>query len=311
MNPSIEIIPISKRIDDSDIHLKKITIGSGGPRLFLGASIHGDELTPIAVLWKLIEYFRVSKVNGTLTMISGMNPEGLAFLKRVDPYFNVDLNRIYPGDPDGTLPQRIANAIYRIAVEHDVVIDLHTAGDCIPFILLDPIEGDLKKDVIELATAMGITVLDEYVSNRYEAEKLGNSLPPQVLKENIPSFTLELPGGDRIDWTGVNVGFKAILNLMIHMGMVDAKKNDISEAFVLGELGYRRYDVSAGRAGILENFVRLGEYVEKFTPLGVVRDLVGNVVEWVKSEKPGYVVSRPSKSVVYPADRLYLLAVND
>ncbi len=311
MNPSIEIIPISKRIDDSIIHLKKITIGSGSPRLFIGASIHGDELTPIAVIWKLIEYFRVSEVKGTLTMISGMNPEGIAFKKRVDPYFNTDLNRVYPGDPEGTLPQRIANAIYRIAIEHDVVLDLHTAGNCIPFILLDPIEGDLRKEVEDLALSMGITVLDEYLGDKYEALKLGNSLPPQVLKKDIPSFTVELPGGSNIDWTGVNVGFKAILNLMIHLGMVDAKKNEITETFVLGELGYRRYDVFANRAGILENFVRLGEFVEKFTPLGVSRDFVGNVVEWIKSEKTGYVISLPSRSIVYPADRVYLLAVKE
>lgn len=309
MNHSIEIIPISKRVDGTEIHLKKISFGDGSPKVFLGASIHGNELTSLAVLWKLIDYMKISELEGSLTMIMGMNPEGIAFGRRTEPYFNVDLNRMYPGDHEGSLPERITNIIYGIAAKHDIVLDLHTAGDSIPFILIDPIEGELRMKTLDLAKSMGITVLEEYLEEKYELEKLGNSLPPQILKKGIPSFTVELPGSDRIDWTGVSVGFKSLLNLLIHLGMVDSKPNEISETYVLKETGYRRYDVTANNAGIIENFVHLGDEVDKYMPLGVIRDLSGNVVEWVKSSKPGYIIALPYRSIINPADHVYLLAV--
>ncbi len=309
MNYSIKIIPISKRVDGTEIHLKKLTFGSGSPKVFLGASIHGDELTSLAVLWKIMDYMKISELNGSLTMVMGMNPEGIAFGRRTEPYFNVDLNRMYPGDPEGSLPERITNIIYNIAVNHDVVLDIHTAGDSIPFILIDPIKGELKTMTLELANSMGITVLEEYTEEKYEREKLGGSLPPQTLKKNIPSFTVELPGGDRIDWRGVNVGFKAVLNLMIHLGMMDSKPNEINEFFVLKEGNYRRHDIMANNAGIIENFVSLGEKVDKYMPLGVIRDLSGNVVEWVKTDKSGYVIALPSRSIINPAGYVYLLAI--
>lgn len=307
----IEHIPIAKRLDGSYLTLTKITVGSGSPNLFLGASIHGDELTPLASLWRILEYLKVAEVRGTLVLIMGMNPEGIAFGSRFDPYFKVDMNRVYPGDKDGILPRRIAHTIYQIAKECDVAIDIHTAGDCIPFILLDPVEGELRERVLKYALSMGVTVLGEYEEKQYRAEHLTESLPPKLLEDGIPSFTLELPGGVKIDWKGVNVGHKAIINLMIELGMLDTSPVSIDEYPVIKDPGFRRYDVMSSSAGILEPYVELGDYVDKFTPLGVVRNLGGVVEEWVKCDKSGYVIAMPNKSVVYPADRLFLMAVKE
>ncbi len=310
-NMKVEYIPIARRLDGSYIQLTKMTVGSGSPRLFLGASIHGDELTPIAVLWRLVEYLKVAEVRGSLIMLMGMNPEGIAFGTRYEPYFKVDMNRVYPGSGDGILPRRIANVVFEIARESDVAVDIHTSGDCIPYILVDPVGGEIRERIMEYAGSMGVTVLDEYEEEQYRAERLGESLPPKLIEENVPAFTLELPGGVNIDWTGVNVGYKAIINLMVKLGMVDTSPVSIDEYPVIGEKGYRRHDVRSSSAGIIEPYVKLGEYVEKFTPLGVIRDLRGVILEWVRCEKSGYVVAMPRRSVVYPADRVFLMAVKD
>ncbi len=310
-NIRIESIPIARRLDGSYINLTKIVVGEGEPKIFLGASIHGDELTPIASLWRLLEYLKVAEVSGSVTILMGMNPEGIAFGTRVDPYFKVDMNRAYPGDKDGILPRRITHTIFQIAKDSDVAVDLHTAGNCIPFILVDPVEGGLRSEVLKYAGSMGITILEEYLEKDYKAEHLSESLPPKLLELGIPSYTLELPGGLRIDWKGVNVGYKAIINLMVFLGMIDTSKVSIDEYPVIKELGYRRYDVKSSSAGILEPYVELGDYVEKFTPLGVIRNLSGVIEEWVKFDKSGYIVGLPNRSIVYPADRLFLMAVKD
>lgn len=307
----IEYIPIAKRLDGSYLALTKVTVGGGEPKLFLGASIHGDELTSLASLWRILEYLKVADIKGTLVLLMGMNPEGIAFGVRYDPYFKVDMNRVYPGDKEGILPWRITNTIYQIAKECDVAVDIHTAGVCIPFILVDPVEGGLRDRVLQYALSMGVTVLEEYEEHQYKAEHLSESLPPKLLDVNIPSFTLELPGGVRIDWKGVNVGYKAIINLMIEMGMLDTSPVSIDEYPVIREEGFRRYDVRTASAGILEPFVELGDFVDKFTPLGVVRNLAGGVEEWVKCDKSGYVIAVSGKSVVYPADRVFFLAIKE
>jgi hypothetical protein len=310
MDVFIEDIYVGNRLDGSPITLKKVVIGDGAPKLLLGAAVHGDELTPIAVLWKIIEFFRVSKLKGMLTMITGINPEGIALSTRLEPYYNVDMNRVYPGYEDGILPFRIANKVYNISLGYDVVIDMHTAGECTPHILLDPVSHDeVYNKLYSLAESMGITVLDEYVSEYYSSLGLQGSLSSRLIEKGIMSFTLELSGGRKIDWRSVNVGFKALINLMIHLGMVDASKNMIDEVFVLREKGYRRYDIRNEKSGIIENFIDIGSYVDVYMPLGLVRDLTGKPIEWVRADKAGYVISIPSRSIVYPYDRPYLLAV--
>lgn len=151
---------VGEMADGAPVSLPVVEYDGGeGPSVFIGCSIHGDEVTGQASVWRLREDLARGTVRGRLTLLPVLNPLGFQYNVRGVPTAAVDLNRLYPGDAEGSLSERITARIWQLARSHDVVVDVHTAGWAIPHILLDPLEGDLKKRVEELAHASGITVL--------------------------------------------------------------------------------------------------------------------------------------------------------
>jgi predicted deacylase len=102
----------------------------GGPTLALIAGTHGSEVAPIIALQRLRSQVRPNQLRGTLIMVHVANMP--SFLKRTIYYSPIDaknLNRVYPGDPNGTTSQRIAHVITREVIERsDYLVDMH-AGD--------------------------------------------------------------------------------------------------------------------------------------------------------------------------------------
>ncbi len=184
MEPKVhrEEIAVGERADGSRIVLPMIRYeGDTGPSVFIGVSIHGDEITGQASLWKLFDYLKGKQIRGALTLLPVMNPEGFNFNVRGIPESTVDLNRVYPGDIHGALSERLTGRIWDIAKKSEYVIDVHTAGWCIPFILVDPVTGKLKERIDDLANAAGeITVEDaakigiHYATVRTYMRRMGN-----------------------------------------------------------------------------------------------------------------------------------------
>lgn len=285
-------ICIGDRADGSLVRLPVIQYeGSDGPSLFIGAGIHGDELTGPASLWKLHEYLKRRVLRGSVTIMPAMNPEGLNYDIRGMPEAGVDLNRLYPGKVDGYLPERITAKIWEVASRHDAIVDLHTNGWAVPFVLVDPVEGELRRRTFELAEATGITVLEELEAEDYALENLGASLGGAAIKKGIPSITIELGGSKGIDWGTVDAGYIALTNILAHMGMIDDRPKPVRSCFVLRQKGYRRRDVWSDKGGLMEYLVEPGTRARKGFGLARVRDVWGDIVEDVRMPQDGYVVA--------------------
>jgi len=303
-------IRIGERTDGSPCILKLVQYkGSAGPSVFIGAGIHGDELTGIASIWQLTEFLRGREIRGTITIMPAMNPEGLNYNVRGIPEAGVDLNRLYPGKPSGHLSERITAKIWEIARKHDVIIDLHTIGRGIPFVLLDPVTGDLKKKNDDLAYSTGITVLDELSSDDYAQQNLGASLGGVASTNGIPSLTIELGGSKDIDWGSVETGYLAVRNVLVHVGAVGGKIVPVKSSTVIREKGYRRDDVYADASGLIEYTVKLGQKVKAGQVLAKVRGLYGEVVQEVKMPEDGYMVSENSWHISHTGGWIGTIAI--
>jgi len=285
-------IRIGERADGSLIALPFIQYkGSRGPAVFIGAGIHGDELTGLASIWKLYDFLKDEDIRGTITIMPAMNPDGLSYNVRGIPEAEVDLNRLYPGKPTGYVAERITAKIWEIASKHDAIVDFHTMGPSIPFVLIDPVKGDLKKKMHRLAEATGITVLEELSPEEYALQNLGASLGGVATTANIPNITIELGGAKGIDRGSVEAGFLSIKNVLIDMGIVRGTPTRVTSSVVIREKGYRRDDVFSEKCGVIEYAAKLGDRVKKGATLARIRDVYGRVVEVVKMPKDGYMVS--------------------
>jgi uncharacterized protein len=110
--------------------LKIGIIGKGTPCATIIAGVHGDEGPWGALVIKyLLDSIELDDIIGSLKIVPVANPLAMESDSRVSPLDNLDLNRIFPGDPNGSHTHRLAAAI----VEHsltgaDYVYDLHGGG---------------------------------------------------------------------------------------------------------------------------------------------------------------------------------------
>lgn len=142
-----------------------ITIVRGaqsGPTLALIAGTHGSEVAPIVALQRVRAALDPAALRGTVLIVHVANLP--SFLGRTVYYSPVDgknLNRVYPGKPDGTVSERIAHAITTQIIERaDYLVDIHS-GDgnesLRPYTYWSPLRMDARVDSIarDMALAWG------------------------------------------------------------------------------------------------------------------------------------------------------------
>ena len=110
---------------------KAVVEGSGpGPHLLITGGVHGDEFESMAAIRRLIRHFEGSareELRGRLTLVPVVNEA--AYLRGTRTAGDgLDLARVCPGDPNGSVTRRTAHALGGLIGAADYYIDLHTGG---------------------------------------------------------------------------------------------------------------------------------------------------------------------------------------
>ena len=278
-----------------------VSIVSGarpGPVLALIAGTHGYEYPGVTALQRLLVDVRPSDLSGTLLLVHIANPP--SFFGRtvyVSPVDGKNLNRVYPGNPQGTVSERIADVITRLVIEQaDYLIDLH-GGDgneaLRPYVYL-PVTGQADLDAASrgLALAFGLdhVVIDEGRSQPAEASIYTDQT---ALSRGIPAITTETGQLGSNDDYWVDMAVAGAGNVMRHLGMLagPARPNE-------GVVWLSGYEVlRAPATGIFRPVVRdgyaiaanglIGELVDAFgRPLAEIRAPFGGVINYVLGTPP-------------------------
>ena len=122
--------PIPAGSAGGQIDLAVGEVGEGSPETLVTAGIHGDEGPWGAwAIRKMLEGATLDDLQGTLRIVPVTNPLAMEADARCSPLDDLDLNRAFPGNPDGSHTERLADAITRHALgDAEVVIDLHGGG---------------------------------------------------------------------------------------------------------------------------------------------------------------------------------------
>lgn len=304
---------IGTRADGSPIALPYLRWEGGpGAHLYIGVTIHGDEITGQASLWRVGAWLEQSALHGTVTAVPVQNPEGFNYAVRGIPGRTVDPNRAYPGDALGETMERITARITEAAVAADAAIDVHTAGWAMPYVLLDPVaDPALAARTRALARATGITLVEEFASEDYEKEGLAASLPPAVLAAGKPAFTLELGGQGHIEWAHVEAGAVALRNAIRHLGIVVDESEGVKDVPVYEDEGRRRSAFFCDHGGLVEFVVRPGDDVPHGKRIARIRDVYGRVIEEIKAPHAGVILALTPTNAVWTGAYLGEIAAAD
>lgn len=277
------------------IPIISVTGKKPGKTLFLSSTIHGQEITGIEIIRRLCrERIKPNRLTGRVIAVPISNP--LAF--NVSSYHTLrydyqDLNRVFPGDPQGSITQRLAHSIWNVASTADYLIDLH----CIPkgmgngYGVVRPLgKPAVNNEVYKMARALGLTVtisLPKIVKETHEPP----GLQAMAVTSDIPALLIELNDWRRISNSTVTAGVTGVLNVMTRLGMIKGRMIKQRNVKTLGPLYQKR--IRANRGGILIPVADVGDYVKKDQEVSRIYDAHGNLVERVKAHVTGYVLAYP------------------
>ena len=276
-----------------------------GPVLALTAGVHGYEYPPILALQRMRASIDPRALAGTVIMVHVANMP--SFLGRTVYYSPVDgknLNRVFPGNPEGTLSERIADVITREVIDRAThVVDLH-CGDgnesLRPYSYwITTGSPQVAEDGRQMALAFG---LDHIIVDRERPSDPGASmyLSNTAITRGKPAVTIEAGGMGGTDNESVVQIENGVAGVLKFLKMRPDGPDPVASPILLEHSEVLRSNFT----GMFQAAVEKGQSVAKGTVLGRVFDFDGTLLEEIKATFAGevlYVVGTPPMTKGEPA----------
>ena len=259
-----------------------------GPVLCLTAAVHGDELNGIETVRQVIHDLDPERLKGTVIGVPIVNLQGFHRNSRYLPDRR-DLNRFFPGNPDGSSASRIAYSLFNSVILHcDALVDLHTGS--FHRTNLPQLRADLSNPgVVELTAGFGATVI-------LHSDGGVGTLRRSAVEAGIPAVTLEAGAPQQVNSESVDHSVKSIHTLLDTMDMYNRRSfwGNPEPAY------YQSRWVRADHGGILSGKVKLGRRVAPGELLGTVIDPISNEQADITSPFRGRVIGMALDQFVMP-----------
>ena len=280
-----------------------------GPTLLAAGGNHGDEYEgPLAIV-DLARNIGHQEMNGRVIMLPFMNYPAFRAGRRTSPIDGGNLNRLFPGAPDGTPTQKIADFITRRLLPlADIVVDFHSGGrtlDFLPYAASHVLEDKELEARCEAAVA---AFNAPYTVKMLEIDNAG-MFDTEVEAAGKTFVTTELKGGGTATPESVRVGRRGLRNVLIHAGIVEGEP----------ELGpTRQLDMPsmdcfsfAEEDGMIELTVALGDRIRAGETIARMwrRDRTGAAPHEFRANLDGVLVARHFPGLVQTGDCVAVVGV--
>lgn len=270
-----------------------------GPKLFVSAAIHGDELNGTEIIRRLLKLPVMKRMRGTLLAVPIVNVYGVINHSRYLPDRR-DLNRSFPGSDKGSLAARLAHLFMKEIVSNcSHGIDLHTGA--IHRSNLPQIRANLDDDETSmLAQSFGVPVL-------INANLRDGSLREAAAEYGIPMLLYEAGEALRFHEVSIRAGVKGIINVMRALNMlpvVKSRRRKKLEPFVARSSSW----VRASASGLFRKVNGLGARVKRGEVLGLIDDPFGGEEMEVVSTVNGIIIGCTEIPLVHEGEALFHIA---
>jgi uncharacterized protein len=272
-----------------------------GPRLFVCAAVHGDELVGVEIIRRLLKLKKLRRLRGTLMAVPVVNIYGFIQQSRYLPDRR-DLNRYFPGSEKGSLTSQLADVfIDEILSRATHGIDLHAGSN--HRTNFPQIRADLQDEKTrQLALAFKTPVVIDTQTRR-------KSLRQIAAEKGIPVLLYEAGEALRLHDVAIRAGVRGILGVMGALKMLP--KSETGRSRITPIETRRSIWVRAESSGLFLSKVPLGARVRKGQVLGQIADPFGGVEEKIRSAQAGMVIGRLNLPLVHSGDAVYHLALFD
>nr|WP_298373297.1 N(2)-acetyl-L-2,4-diaminobutanoate deacetylase DoeB [uncultured Halomonas sp.] len=282
-----------------------------GPSALLTGGNHGDEYEGITALLKLANTLKFDDVQGRVIIVPMMNMPAAQVGRRTSPMDGGNLNRSFPGDPDGNVTEKIADYFTRTLVPLvDVVLDLHSGGrtlDIIPFAashLLD--DKEQQRLAVEGAKAFGAPTA--MLMFELDAAKLFDTA---VESQGKIFVATELGGGGTSTPESLAITERGVRNFLIHYGLTKGELTPPETSQIYMDMPDAACYVQSEHTGLLELTLALGDAVKEGEVIARVYDMTrtgADPVEY-RAARDGVLIARRFPSLVNMGDTIAVIGV--
>lgn len=281
-----------------------------GPTALLTGGNHGDEYEGPIALQALAWEIEPEEVSGRIIIVPYMNYPAFRAGTRVSPIDQVNLNRCFPGRPDGGVSQKIAHYFADVLVPvADVVLDYHSGGKTLDFLpyaaahYLD--DRDQQARCVEAVRAFGAP----YTMMMREIDNVG-MFDTTVEQQGKVFVTTELGGGGTATARSAQIAIRGARNVLRHAGILSGPIEAAGDSILLDMPGDECFHF-ATRDGLMHPLADLGDRVSAGQPIAQIwpPDRTGVEPVEVLANCDGIIAARHFPGLIQTGDCLAVIAV--
>ncbi len=279
--------------------------GAGPTALLTGAN-HGDEYEGPVALYDLARSLKPGEINGRVIIVPAMNFPAFMAASRASPIDGGNMNRSFPGNPSGTVSEKIADYFSRTLVPlADFVLDFHSGGkslDFVPFAAchrFDDKEFEARCEAAMMAFAAPccVKMLEIDGTDMYDTE---------VERQEKVFVTTELGGGGTATPHTIKIAKRGVRNFLVHAGILDGVIVPCDEPVVRIDMEDDNCFIISLHAGLIEYHVSLGDEIKSGDLIASVSPVerTGEPVVEYRARTNGILIARHVPGLIQTGDCL-------
>ncbi len=299
-----EVVSVAMPLDERMMIRKNvISSGDSSRRVCIVTGTHGDELEGQYVCYKLANLLQnnLDKLSGTVEIYPALNPLGIDTISRGIPGFDLDMNRIFPGNKQGAMAESVAYAVLEDLKGADMVVDIHSSNIFLREMPQVRINVDSADTLIAKAEMLGV----DFIWIHEAATVLQATLAHSLNSTGTPCLVVEMGVGMRINHSMGDDLIAGLLNMLSQMGMWSGEvaQERLREAII--SRGDSVSFLNAEASGIFLTERKTADILEQGDEVGTIVDpLSGEILHHVISPVRGYLFTLRAYPVVYDGSLL-------
>lgn len=284
------VVSMGLPVDESLIIKKNRIIPQTGltgeeKRISIVTGIHGDELEGQYVCYEMNRIIKenMDKLTGIVDIYPAMNPLGIDSITRSVPGFDMDMNRLFPGAPDGNMTESLSAQIIEDIAGSDACVDIHASNIYLTEIPQIRVNELNKDTLVPLAKELNV----DFVWIHGAATVLEATLAHSLNSRGVPTLVVEMGVGMRITREYCDQLVEGIFNLMAKLGIWQGEVKSPRTPIISENPDDVCY-FNASTSGLFVPSVKHWQKLQKGDEIGkIVNPLTGDILDTIVAPTNG------------------------
>lgn len=289
-------LPVHERLVIKKNRLEPENMTGKEKRISIVTGTHGDELDGQYICYEIIKKIQMypEKLKGIVDIYPDVNPLGIDMGSRGIPMFDLDMNRVFPGDNNGAVAEYTAAGLIDDIIGSDFCLDIHSSNIFLKEMPQLRMTEENKDKLLPYAKKLNADFIWIYSSKTVLDATLAYSLNNM----GVPTLVAEMGVGHRINNEYCQQLIEGIFNLMTELEVWDDAPVNVRNSIVSteGQVSF----ISAAGSGIFVSSINSMGTIGMGIHIGdIIEPITGKVIQRIESPTDGIIFSLREHPVVY------------